>query len=349
MTFHETCMLRCIQLAKLGAGYVAPNPMVGAVLVYNEIIIGEGYHKQYGKPHAEVNCINSVAENDLEFVPLSTLYVSLEPCTHFGKTPPCSDLVIEKKIPKVVVGCCDPFVEVNGKGVDKLRHAGITVLTGILEKECANLNKRFFTFHNQGRPFIILKWAQSNNCKIANEDRSRVHISNEFTNRMVHQWRGEEAAILVGTNTAMLDNPALNVRLASGENPVRLVIDRNLRLHSSLCLFDQTQPTIVFNQLKHEQDGNILFYKLTDDENMIQQVLFGCHQMNIQSIIVEGGARLLQSFIDEDLWDEAWVITNDEIMIRDGLQAPHLKHSFLVHVEKVFSDSIRFYNNPSFA
>jgi diaminohydroxyphosphoribosylaminopyrimidine deaminase / 5-amino-6-(5-phosphoribosylamino)uracil reductase len=207
MTYEELYMHRCLELARSGAGSVAPNPMVGAVLVYENRIIGEGYHQQYGRAHAEPNCIAAVKEQDKHLIERSTLFVSLEPCAHFGKTPPCADLIIENKIPGVIIGCRDPFVEVNGKGIEKLRAAGIQVQLGVLENECRKLNKRFFTFHTQHRPYIILKWAQTLDNKVANEDYSRVPISNEYTNRLVHQWRSEEMAIAVGTNTALYDDP----------------------------------------------------------------------------------------------------------------------------------------------
>ncbi len=217
-------MQRCIQLAKLGAGNVAPNPMVGSVLVHNDSIIGEGYHQQYGFAHAEVNCINSVKTKDEELLTTSTLYVSLEPCAHWGKTPPCADLIIQKQIPHVIVGCRDPFEKVDGKGIEKLRAAGVEVTVNICQKECEELNKRFFTFHTKHRPYIVLKWAQTSDAKMATMDESRLLISNEFTNAMVHKWRSEEASVLVGTNTALLDNPKLDNRHWSGKSPVRMVI-----------------------------------------------------------------------------------------------------------------------------
>ena len=218
-------MQRCIELAQLGAGTVAPNPLVGAVLVYNERIIGEGYHQQFGQAHAEVNCISAVAEADRELISLSTLYVSLEPCAHFGKTPPCTDLIIAHKIPTVVIGCRDPFKEVDGKGIEKLLAAAVEIVHPFMEAACRELNKRFFTFHTKQRPYIILKWAQTDNGIIGHSDHSRLLISNDFTNRLVHKWRSEEAGIMVGTNTALFDNPSLGNRLWNGAQPVRLVVD----------------------------------------------------------------------------------------------------------------------------
>ena len=336
-------MHRCLQLAKLGAGNVAPNPMVGAVLVYKNSIIAEGYHQQYGQAHAEVNCINSVKETDQSLIEKSTLYVSLEPCSHYGKTPPCADLIIKNKIPNVVIGCRDSYTEVDGKGIQKLQQAGISVITGILKKDALELNKRFFTFHTKHRPYIILKWAQSADGKIANEDFSAVKITNEITNRLVHKWRSEEAAILIGTNTALNDNPSLTNRLWQGNNPIRLVIDRRLQLPASLYIFDGSVKTVVFNQVKSEEKSNVIFYKLPAGEDMLAGLLNALHQLNIQSVLVEGGAVLLQSFIDKNCWDEATVIINEQLTIGDGINAPHLKNNSLINTEKIGSDHISFY------
>jgi diaminohydroxyphosphoribosylaminopyrimidine deaminase/5-amino-6-(5-phosphoribosylamino)uracil reductase len=280
-------MHRCLQLAILAEGRVAPNPMVGAVLVADDRIIGEGYHRQYGQAHAEVNCIASVNEADKHLIQSATLFVSLEPCAHFGKTPPCADLIIKNRIPKVVVGCRDPFPEVDGKGIEKLEAAGVEVVQNILEKECREINKRFFTFHEQHRPYIILKWAQTADQKIANEDYSRILISNVFTNRLVHQWRSTEAAILVGTNTAAFDNPELTTRLWPGANPLRLVVDMDLRLPSSLRLFDGKNKTVVFNSKRHAEEGEVVYYKLSKGPFLVQQILDALYQMNILSVMVE--------------------------------------------------------------
>ena len=336
-------MHRCLQLAKLGGGTVAPNPMVGAVLVYKNSIIGEGYHQQYGHAHAEVNCINSVKATDQSLIEKSTLYVSLEPCAHYGKTPPCADLIIKNKIPNVVIGCRDSYTEVDGKGIQKLQQAGIKVVTGILGKDALELNKRFFTFHTKHRPYIILKWAQSADGKIANEDFSAVKISSEITNRLVHKWRSEEAAILIGTNTALHDNPSLTNRLWQGNNPIRLVIDRQIKLPAFLYIFDGAVKTIVFNQVKNEEQPNVIFYKLTAGEDMLAGLLNALHQLNIQSVLVEGGAVLLKSFIDKNYWDEARVITNKQLTIGDGINAPQLKNNSLINTEKIGSDLISFY------
>lgn len=334
MTQHDKYMLRCIELARLGAGYVAPNPMVGSVLVYNERIIGEGYHQLYGQAHAEVNCINSVAQEDIHLISASTLYVSLEPCAHYGKTPPCADLVVRNNIPIVVVGCRDPFNEVNGKGIEKLERAGIQVIMGVQEKACLDLNKRFFTFHKQRRPYIVLKWAQSMNGKIASSSGERLLISNDYSNREVHKWRSEEAAIIVGTNTALLDNPSLNNRLWNDVQPIRLIVDMELKLPKSLNIFNQKQRTIIFNLHTHSlenghkadslSESEIVYYQVSNDSSLVHQIITACYQLNIQSLLVEGGARLLQSFIDDDYRDETRVITNEVLFVDTGLTAPAL-------------------------
>jgi diaminohydroxyphosphoribosylaminopyrimidine deaminase/5-amino-6-(5-phosphoribosylamino)uracil reductase len=345
LTTDELYINRCIELAKLGAGRVAPNPMVGAVLVYEGMILGEGYHEQFGKAHAEVNCINSVPEAHQHLIPDSTLYVSLEPCAHHGKTPPCTDLIIRNNIKKVVIGTRDPFSKVNGKGIEKLQSAGVHVVTGVQEQACNELNKRFFTFHQKKRPYVILKWAQTADGRISSGNENRLLISNELTNREVHKWRSEEASILVGTNTALLDDPALNVRLWKGNNPVRLVMDLNLRLPSHLQLFDQSQPTVVFNFSKHEEVGTTSYYKLTPGENIIDQVMDACYQLNIQSLLVEGGAKLLQSFIDTGNWDEARVITNPNLSSPGGLPAPVLNEGKNTYNNLIASDLLAYFRN----
>ncbi len=336
-------MQRCLQLAKLGAGFTAPNPMVGAVLVYNNKIIGEGYHQQYGGPHAEVNCIASVNDDDKKNIPFSTIYVSLEPCAHFGKTPPCADLIIKEKIPNVVVGCRDPFTEVDGKGIEKLKAAGVNVQMSELEDECIELNKRFFTFHTQHRPYIILKWAQTADGFIGNNSDERMLITNENTNRLVHTWRSEEAAILIGTNTAMKDDPQLNTRLVPGRSPVRMVLDMNLRLSEHLKIFDGTQKTIVLNGVKDEQKENIIYRKI-GSRNLVADILNVCYHERLLSVIIEGGAKMLQTFIDAGVWDEARIITNTKMFAGNGVKSPSLP---LVAVEEmtIDSDKLCFYFN----
>jgi diaminohydroxyphosphoribosylaminopyrimidine deaminase / 5-amino-6-(5-phosphoribosylamino)uracil reductase len=349
---HHNYMQRCLQLARLGAGAVAPNPMVGAVLVHEERIIGEGYHRQYGGPHAEVDCIASVKAEDRPLIPHATLYVSLEPCAHFGKTPPCADLILAHSIRKVVVGCRDPFAAVNGKGIEKLQAAGVAVTVGILEEECRWLNQRFFCFHQQHRPYVVLKWAQTADGKIAAVGKDRLLISNEQTNRLVHRWRSEEMAILVGRNTAMLDDPSLTTRLWPGRQPLRLVVDAQLRLSQHLHLFDGSVPTLVFNLHQHtmsdewkEAKGRkgVGYYQISEDSLLVHQILQALYMLNIQSVLVEGGARLLQSFIDDGSWDEARIITNTRLSIGEGLPAPQLNASCLQQQFALDNDAISFY------
>ncbi|RYZ61212.1 MAG: bifunctional diaminohydroxyphosphoribosylaminopyrimidine deaminase/5-amino-6-(5-phosphoribosylamino)uracil reductase RibD [Chitinophagaceae bacterium] len=347
-------MHRCLQLAALAGGDVAPNPVVGSVLVHNSRIIGEGYHMQYGKAHAEVNCLSSVKEEDSPLIPEATLYVSLEPCAHFGKTPPCADLIIGKGIKKVVVGCRDPFAQVDGKGIEKLKRAGVEVEVGVLEEECRRINKRFFLYHTGHRPYVTLKWAQTADGKIAGENSERLRISNAYTNRIVHKWRSEEAAIVVGTNTALADDPELSTRHWPGKNPVRIVVDMNLRLPTSLKLFSGEIPTVVFNSHRHTlpfekssvaelQALGVGYYQVTEDVSLVDQMLNGLYRLGIQSILVEGGTQLLQSFIDAGVWDRARVICNESLKIGSGLPAPVLKRASLQEKETVFSDVIRSY------
>lgn len=347
MEKHELYMRRCIQLAITGAGHVAPNPMVGSVLVYEDRVIGEGYHQHYGKAHAEVNCINSVSTADRHLIELSVLYVSLEPCAHYGKTPPCVDLILENKIPTVVIGSRDPFEQVDGKGIEKLEEAGVTVITGVLHHECTELNKRFFTFHTKHRPYIILKWAQSKNHKIANADFSRVLISSVYTNRLVHRWRSEEAGIMVGTNTALQDDPALNTRHWRPPNPLRIVVDMNLRLPTSLQLFDGSQKTIVFNNVKDELLSNVTLFKIDKEPSFVKSILQACYKLQIQSVLLEGGNKLAESFINENAWDEARVIENGELIIDNGLRAPLLSNHKLVSSETIATDIVSYYTNTN--
>ena len=339
-TSDEFYMQRCLQLAQLGAGNVSPNPMVGSVLVHNQHIIGEGYHEQYGKHHAEVNCINSVSDINKHLISLSTMYVSLEPCAHFGKTPPCADLIIKHKIPKVVVGCRDSFKEVNGKGLEKLINEGIEVTVGILQKECKHINKRFFTFHTMQRPFIILKWAETANHFIGSNTNERLLISGASTNRLVHKWRREEGSILVGTNTASLDNPSLNNRYWNEKQPIRMVIDNQLKLSINLKLFNKRQETIVFNQILNKEEENLKYYQLDRTEDLLPQLMRACYELNIQSILVEGGRKTLQLFIDSNLWDEARVITNTNLTIADGISSPTLINAKIVDSTLLGEDRI---------
>lgn len=329
--------------------------MVGAVLVYDNRIIGEGWHKHYGQAHAEVNCLASVAEPDRGFIASSTLYVSLEPCAHFGKTAPCTDLIIRNKIPCVVIGCRDTFEEVDGRGINHLESAGVKVemVSTALQHECRELNKRFFTFHRERRPYIILKWAQTGNGKMADAMKpERLLISSGYANRVVHRWRSEETAILVGTNTALLDNPALTTRLWNGPSPTRLVIDLGLRLPGDLKLFNGGPATIVFNQVKHEMPADMdaellkqggLFYYRINALSVLKEILSALYRLQVQSVLVEGGAQLLQSFIDDGLWDETRIITNEEMMINTGLDAPLPKQAVLCDTESVGGDLVETY------
>lgn len=345
MSIDEQYMNRCIQLAKLGAGNVAPNPMVGAVLVYGNEIIGEGYHQKYGEAHAEVNCLNSVAKEKESLIEKSTIYVSLEPCSHYGKTPPCADLIIKNKIKKAVIGIKDIYKEVDGTGIQKLQNAGLEVISGVLENECRELNKRFFTFHQKKRPYIILKWAQSANGQIGSNG-ERILISNDYSNRLVHKWRSEETAILVGTNTALSDNPSLTTRLWEGKNPVRIVIDKELKLPPGLKIFNNEARTLIFNSSKNSIIENIQYIKL-DNKIFLQDLLSSLFELNIQSVLVEGGTKTLQSFIDLGLFDEARVITNQEMIIEKGIAAPEMKNFKLIGRAKYFSDLIDYYGTQN--
>jgi len=336
-------MRRCIQLAKLGAGSVAPNPMVGAVLVHDGLIIGEGYHEVYGQAHAEVNCVQQAIVNGHEaLLSSSTIYVSLEPCAHFGKTPPCADLIIRYQIPQVVVGCRDPFKQVDGKGIEKLQQAGIHVTVGVLERECRELNKRFFTFHTQHRPHVILKWAQTSDARIGITGK-RLMISNDYSNRLVHKWRSEEQSILIGTNTAIADDPELTTRLWPGRSPVRLVVDKDLKLSSSLKIFNNASRTIIFNKHQHRESDRIGYYQVTEDTGLVHQILNALMQLNIQSVLVEGGAYLLQSFIDESVWDEIRLIENTSLVAGAGLPAPMIGQAGIVNEIRLENDRIRFF------
>ncbi len=325
MAQHELYMQRCLDLAQLGMGHVSPNPMVGAVIVHNDRVIGEGYHRKYGEAHAEVNAVNQVLEkfdNDEELLKHSTLYVSLEPCAHYGKTPPCADLIIKHHIPKVVVGCRDPFEQVNGKGIEKLKQAGVEVILGVLENECRWLNRRFFTRVQKHRPYIILKWAQTEDGFFAPDDGSQHWITGDESRRLVHQWRAEEDAILVGKNTAMIDNPQLNVRYTEGKSPKRIVIDRKLELRKDLHLFDQSVETLIFNEVKTDIDGKNKYIALEDfDRYVPQYIVFQLYLQDIQSVIIEGGAYTLNAFIEAGLWDEARIFTGAE-NLKQGIRAP---------------------------
>ena len=357
MDADEIFMQRCIELALLGAGHVAPNPMVGSVLVHEGLVVGEGFHKNYGEAHAEVNCVEdarrrfarkAVANETFEsFARRCTIYVSLEPCAHFGKTPPCADLIIRMNFKKVVVGCRDPFPLVDGKGIEKIRQAGIEVVTGVLEAECRELNCRFFTFHQQKRPYIILKWAASADGFIAASPGKRSFISNELSNRLVHRWRAEESAILIGRKTAILDNPSLTTRLWPGKNPVRLVIDLHSTLSGDLQLFKDGQPVVVFTYAESGAESSLQYVQLNDENPVVQQIAEAAHERGLQSLIIEGGAFTLQQFIDVGLWDEARVIRGNHVFLEGGTAAPVLSNAASAQEEQLSSDTISYFRNKS--
>ncbi len=341
-------MARALELAQLGVGNVSPNPMVGCVIVFEGKIIGEGFHQEYGGAHAEVNAINSVKNQEL--LKNCTLYVTLEPCAHHGLTPPCSDLIIEKQIPKVVIGSIDPFAQVAGKGIEKLKRSGVQVEAGILESECRSLNKRFFTFHEKKRPYVILKWAQTLDGFI-DIDRSEKYfgeptwITGDLALRLVHKIRSEEGAILVGRKTAEKDNPSLTVRHWYGQNPLRAVIDNDLQLSKKLNLFDQSQKTIVFNTVENIDSSNHVYVKLNNEEDKIQQILDQFYSLNILSIIVEGGRQLLDSFIAANLWDEAHIFTGKKFF-HNGVKAPQFKGK-LIASEQLDNDFLYVIQNSN--
>ena len=309
-------MRRCIQLAKCGEAGAPPNPMVGAVIVCDGRIIGEGFHRRCGGPHAEVNAINSVQDKHL--LSRSTIYVSLEPCAHYGKTPPCADLIIKSGIPRVVIGCTDPFAKVNGLGIKKLQDAGCEVEVGILEEACRELNRRFFTFHQEHRPWITLKWAQSKDGFINGK------FSNALTQTLVHRLRARSGAILVGTRTALIDDPTLTTRYWSGPNPLRLTIDRHNILPPTLHIKDGSTPTYIYH------------------EESIGEILQDLYARGIQSLLVEGGAKLLQSFIDKGLWDEARIETAP-FCLDEGVAAPILKNEQLRSEQNIGGNIVRQY------
>ncbi len=315
-------MQRALQLAQLGAGTVSPNPMVGCVIVHNGKIIGEGYHQKYGDAHAEVNAVNAVSDKPL--LSESDIYVTLEPCSHFGKTPPCADLLIKYKFKKVIVCSYDPNPLVAGQGIEKLRQAGIEVEVGLLEEEGRELNKRFFTYIEKKRPYIVLKWAESADGFIAKKNYEAVQISNLLSRRFVHKMRSEEDAIMIGTNTVKYDNPILNTRFWTGNNAVRVLIDKELLLSKNLYVFDNSQKTICYNSLKDEIIGNNIFVKTPLNTSIEPFILEDLYQRKVQSIIIEGGTILLQSFIDLKLWDEAFILKS-EIILEQGIDAPMIK------------------------
>ena len=321
MKTHEYFMEKCIDLAKKGIQDVSPNPMVGSIIVYNDEIIGQGYHEKYGSKHAEVNAINSVQDKSL--LEKSTLYVNLEPCCHHGKTPPCTNLIIEKKIPKVVIGCIDSYSKVSGNGIKKLRNNLIEVIDCVLDKKCKELNRRFFSFHEKKRPYIILKWAKSKDNYIApiNQDKP-FWMTCEKSKELVHRWRAQEDSILVGRKTVIADNPLLTVRLNNGKNPVRIIIDKNLTINQNLKIYNKEANTIILNQEKSLIDGKNIFVKI-DFNNFLENMLNELYNRNILSVIVEGGAETINSFINQDLFDEIRVFTTTKIL-QNGIISPNI-------------------------
>jgi diaminohydroxyphosphoribosylaminopyrimidine deaminase/5-amino-6-(5-phosphoribosylamino)uracil reductase len=323
MNNDELYIKRCIELAQKAVGKTYPNPLVGSVIVHNGEIIGEGYHHKAGENHAEINAINSVKNKEL--IPESTIYVSLEPCAHYGKTPPCALKIKELGFRKVVIGAMDSHDKVNGKGKKIIQDAGIEAISGILENECIHLNKRFFTYHEKKRPYIILKWAESSD-GFLDKDFKPTAISNTLVNQFVHQLRADEHAILVGTRTALNDNPGLTVRNTEGTNPVRILIDFDLKVPQHFKIYNNEAKTLVLNSIKEKTEGHIQFIKIKK-ENFLAELMEALYKEQIQSVIIEGGSCTLQQFIDAGLWDEAIVIKNENLQLESGTKAPEFNHT----------------------
>lgn len=348
MNIHEKYINRCIELAKNGLGFTYPNPLVGSVIVLKDKIIGEGWHQKAGEHHAEVNAINSVKDKSL--LKEATIYVNLEPCSHYGKTPPCANLIVENGIKKVVIGSIDTHRKVSGKGVLHLQNNGCDVIVGVLEQECLNLNKRFFTYHNKKRPFIMLKWAETEDGFIdklrdSTSESSPNWISNTYSQQLVHKMRAEEQSVLVGTNTALNDNPKLNIRNWLGLSPVRIVLDKTLKIPLHYNLYDGSQKTIVLTEKVPDKNTNenTYFEQIDFNENLPKQICEVLYKHVIQSVIVEGGAQTLQTFIDYNLWDEAYVFVGNT-KFENGLKAPNLK-IVTNQIKKVSTDTLRIYLN----
>lgn len=336
----EFYIRRCVELAQKAIGNTYPNPLVGSVIVHNGKIIGEGYHHKAGENHAEINAINSVEDKSL--IPESTIYVSLEPCAHFGKTPPCALKIVELGFKKVVIGAMDSHDKVNGKGKKIIQNVGIEVVSRVLEKECIELNKRFFTYHEKRRPFIILKWAESGD-RFMDKDFKPTQISNSLTKQFVHQLRNNEHSILIGTMTALRDNPSLTTREIVGRNPIRILIDIDLKVPTDFNIYSNEAETLVFNSVKESEEGNIKFIK-TSRENFIENMLKKLHELQIQSIIVEGGSLVLQQFIDAGLWDETIIIKNKNLVLENGTKAPRFSET-PTDTQDFRDNVIEFYKN----
>jgi diaminohydroxyphosphoribosylaminopyrimidine deaminase/5-amino-6-(5-phosphoribosylamino)uracil reductase len=338
-------MRRCLELAKNGLGTTYPNPMVGSVIVYNDTIIGEGWHKKSGEPHAEVNAVNSVKDKSL--LKNSTIYVSLEPCSHFGKTPPCCDLIVQNGIPNVIIGTIDPNIKVAGNGIKKLIESGHNVLVGILEEECKEINKRFFTYHQKKRPYVILKWAESQDGFIAPKtklEQKPVWLSSEHSRQLAHKWRSEEQSILIGTNTAIDDKPRLNTRDWSGTNPVRLILDQNSRIPKENPLFDNTVKTIFFSNSNQDTSNKNTITEVVDfTKNIAEQVLHILYKYQLQSVIIEGGTQTLHTFIKNNIWDEARVFIGNT-NLESGIKAPSVLMTNKT-LQKTENDTLIIYRN----
>ncbi|WP_338730883.1 bifunctional diaminohydroxyphosphoribosylaminopyrimidine deaminase/5-amino-6-(5-phosphoribosylamino)uracil reductase RibD [Mangrovimonas cancribranchiae] len=333
MKIHEKYIKRCIEIAKNGLGTTRPNPMVGCVITHNNHIIGEGFTSPYGGAHAEVNAITSVKDQSL--LKTATLYVTLEPCSHYGKTPPCSDLIIEKGIPNVVIGTIDTHSKVAGKGIERLKSAGCNVTVGILEDKCQNHHKRFFTFHNKQRPYIILKWAQTQDNFIAPKTKTKqrpVWITNKYSRQLTHKWRTEEHAILVGYHTVMADNPSLTARDWAGQHPIRVVVDKTNTLQKDLNIFNSDAETIVIS----ENDINF-------NQSIAKQICNALYKRDIQSVIIEGGRKTLQTFIDDNLWDEARIFTGN-VQFKTGVKTPEFSGT-LISETQLEEDILQIYKN----
>jgi len=352
LILHEKYIKRCIEIGKIGLGTTRPNPMVGCVIVHNNTIIGEGYTSPYGENHAEVNAILSVKDKSL--LDKSTLYVTLEPCSHFGKTPPCSDLIIKHKIPNIVIGCTDDNPKVAGQGILKMKAAGYNVTVSVLETECKQHHKRFFTFHNKKRPYIILKWAETTDGFIAPTTKSEqkpIWITHQYSLQLVHKWRAEEQAILIGTNTVLQDNPSLTVRNWTGNNPIRVVLDRELKLLKDLNVFNKEAETIIISSKTEERiqisddlnNWNLEFINWNLKDAIAKQICDRLYENNINSVIIEGGQQTLQTFIDEGIWDEARVFTGSKIF-NNGIKAPELSGK-LVSERFILKDVLKIFKN----
>ena len=339
---HNTYIKRCIELAEKALGKTYPNPLVGSVIVHNDRIIGEGFHKKAGEPHAEINAISSIKDEDKHLIPESTIYVSLEPCAHFGKTPPCALKIVELGFKKVVIGAMDSHDKVNGKGKKIITDAGIEVVSSILEDESRGLNKRFFTYHEKKRPYIILKWAQSAD-GFMDKDFKPIQISNSLSKQFVHQMRSEEHAILVGKNTALHDNPSLTVREIEGRNPIRILIDFNLEVPDDFNIYSEEAETIIFNSIKNSEEKHLKFVKV-ERENSLEKILGKLYGLQIQSVIIEGGRFTLQQFIDQDLWDEAIIFKNPDLYIKNGTKAPNFD-SIPQKIGKLRDTEVLFFKN----